>query len=124
MKTTNESTCAALTFNFDFSSKILELEQELADKRNEESAIDARIERILTLNSDLPRSFNLAIARLKSRLTLIESDAGQLCNCLQLVSVLAENVSGKVCANVHVYILLYRCVNWTLPKDMWSIVCN
>uniref|UniRef100_A0A914WXH7 Conserved oligomeric Golgi complex subunit 4 n=2 Tax=Plectus sambesii TaxID=2011161 RepID=A0A914WXH7_9BILA len=86
----------SLELEIDFSARIAELQKQLTLKRQEEKEMDEKIAAILRKNADMPRSLNLAVARIKSRLTLTESDSSQLGSSLQLTSVLAENVSGKV----------------------------
>ncbi len=82
--------------NFDFASEIRKLQGKLDEEREKEKGVDEKIGDILRQNVDLPRQLQHVLSRMRTRLTLIESDSNQLSTSLSITSVLAENISGKV----------------------------
>lgn len=85
-----------ILFDFDFSKDISDLEQQLEATRAREGQVDQNISDLLRKYADIPRQLNVVFGRLKTRLTLAESDASHLSSLLSATSILAENVSGKV----------------------------
>lgn len=90
------STNNTIVFDFDFANEITSLQEKLETSRHRECQIDQNVADLLRKYSDIPRQLNVVFGRLKTRLTLAESDASHLSSLLSATSILAENVSGKV----------------------------
>lgn len=68
-------------------------------------------------SSDVARSFNLSLTRLKNQMTLVESDAKQLASALKMISGLADNISSKVIVMYSLllfFILTFHLWHWFL----------
>ncbi|EFO27603.2 hypothetical protein LOAG_00872 [Loa loa] len=93
---------------FDFDATLSALRGQMIAKIEEEEGLIKSLDEMLhktsvsgaehTASSDISLPFNLAVTRLKNRMTLVESDAKQLASKLKMISSLADSISGKVLA--------------------------